>query len=61
MKDAPCSCTVWRARAGHQPWRRSMARRQGTSGALALQDITEVLPDAWPNDEFRRAIKRLAP
>jgi ADP-ribosyl-[dinitrogen reductase] hydrolase len=37
------------------------ARRQGTGGALALQDITEALPDAWPNGEFSRAIKRLAP
>jgi ADP-ribosyl-[dinitrogen reductase] hydrolase len=37
------------------------ARRQGTSGVLALQDIAEVLPDSWPNGEFRRAIKRLAP
>jgi len=37
------------------------ARRQGTSGLLALQDVTEVLPDAWPNSEFLEAIKRLAP
>jgi ADP-ribosylglycohydrolase len=37
------------------------ARRQGTSGLLALQDVTEVLPDSWPNSDFRKAIKRLAP
>jgi protein-tyrosine phosphatase len=37
------------------------ARRQGASGLLALQDVTEVLPDAWPNSEFLEAIKRLAP
>ena len=37
------------------------ARRQGISGELALQAITEVLPDAWPNADFRKAIGRLAP
>jgi ADP-ribosylglycohydrolase len=37
------------------------ARRQGTSGLLALRDVTGVLPDAWPNSDFRKAIKRLAP
>jgi protein-tyrosine phosphatase len=37
------------------------ARRQGTSGLVALQYITEVLPDAWPNSEFLEAIKPLAP
>jgi protein-tyrosine phosphatase len=37
------------------------ARRQGISGELALQAVTEVLPDAWPNIDFRKAIKRLAP
>jgi protein-tyrosine phosphatase len=37
------------------------AHRQGTSGLVALQYITEVLPDAWPNSEFLEAIKRLAP
>ena len=37
------------------------ARRQGTSGLLALRDVTEVLPDSWPNSDFREAIKRLAP
>jgi ADP-ribosylglycohydrolase/protein-tyrosine phosphatase len=37
------------------------ARRQGTSGLLALEDVTEVLPDSWPNNDFREAIKRLAP
>jgi protein-tyrosine phosphatase len=37
------------------------ARRQGTSGLVALQDITEVVSDAWPNSGFRKAIERLAP
>lgn len=37
------------------------ARREGTSGLQALQDIAKVLPDAWPNSDFREAIKRLAP
>jgi ADP-ribosyl-[dinitrogen reductase] hydrolase len=37
------------------------ARRQGISGLLALEDVTEVLPDSWPNSDFRKAIKRLAP
>ena len=37
------------------------ARRQGISGELALQAVTEVLPDAWPNRDFRKAIERLAP
>jgi hypothetical protein len=37
------------------------ARRQGTSGLLALQQITEVLPDARPNSDFQKAIQRLAP
>ncbi len=37
------------------------ARRQNISGVLALRDVTRVLPDAWPNYEFRHAIERLAP
>jgi ADP-ribosylglycohydrolase/protein-tyrosine phosphatase len=37
------------------------ARRQGISGLLALEDVTEVLPDSWPNSDLRKAIKRLAP
>ena len=37
------------------------ARKQGISGMLALQDITSALPGAWPNSDFRRAVKRLAP
>jgi ADP-ribosylglycohydrolase len=37
------------------------ARRQRISGMLALQDITSALPGAWPNSDFRRAVKRLAP
>jgi protein-tyrosine phosphatase len=36
------------------------ARRQGISGLLALEDVTRVLPDAWPNSDFRKAIERLA-
>jgi ADP-ribosyl-[dinitrogen reductase] hydrolase len=37
------------------------ARVQSISGTLALQDVTAVLPDAWPNSEFRRALEKLAP
>jgi ADP-ribosyl-[dinitrogen reductase] hydrolase len=37
------------------------ARRQGISGATALRDIAQVLPDTWPNSEFREAIERLSP
>jgi ADP-ribosyl-[dinitrogen reductase] hydrolase len=37
------------------------ARKQGISGMLALQNVTSVLPDAWPNSDFRKAVKRLAP
>jgi ADP-ribosyl-[dinitrogen reductase] hydrolase len=37
------------------------ARRQGMSGTLALEHVTLVLPTAWPNNDFRKAIKRLAP
>jgi hypothetical protein len=37
------------------------ARKQGISGLLALQDIASVLPDAWPNSDFQKALERLAP
>jgi ADP-ribosylglycohydrolase/protein-tyrosine phosphatase len=37
------------------------ARRQGISGLLALENVTAVLPDSWPNSDFRKAIKRLVP
>jgi ADP-ribosyl-[dinitrogen reductase] hydrolase len=37
------------------------AQRQGISGEQALREVTEVLPAAWPNSEFKKAIKRLAP
>ena len=37
------------------------AHRQDISGLLALEQVTEVLPDAWPNSYFEEAIKRLAP
>jgi ADP-ribosyl-[dinitrogen reductase] hydrolase len=37
------------------------ARKEGISGMLALQDVTAVLPNAWPNSDFRRALQRLAP
>jgi ADP-ribosyl-[dinitrogen reductase] hydrolase len=37
------------------------ARKQGTSGRLALQDINVVLRGAWPNRDFLEALKRLAP
>ena len=35
--------------------------RQGISGEAALREVTSVLPDAYPNSDFRRALKRLAP
>jgi ADP-ribosyl-[dinitrogen reductase] hydrolase len=37
------------------------ARRQGISGDIALQALAELLPDAWPNSDFRRALQALAP
>jgi ADP-ribosyl-[dinitrogen reductase] hydrolase len=37
------------------------ARRQGISGRTALRHVTLVLPDAYPNSDFRRAMNRLAP
>ena len=37
------------------------ARKQGISGVLALREITRVLPNAWPNSDFQKAIERLAP
>ena len=35
-------------------------RHESDQRYLALQAVTEVLPHAWPNDAFRKAIKRLA-
>jgi protein-tyrosine phosphatase len=37
------------------------ARCKGITIDEALSDIVEVLPQAWPNDEFRRALLRLHP
>jgi hypothetical protein len=37
------------------------ALKLAASGMLALQDIAKVLPDAWPNSDFRKALERLAP
>jgi protein-tyrosine phosphatase len=37
------------------------ARRRSISGMLALGEVTSVLPDALPNSDFRRALRRLAP
>jgi protein-tyrosine phosphatase len=37
------------------------ARKQGISGETALRDITSVLPDGYPNSDFRAALNRLAP
>jgi protein-tyrosine phosphatase len=37
------------------------ARKQGISGEAALREVTSVLPDAWPNSDFGKAVKRLAP
>ncbi len=37
------------------------ARRKGITIDEALHDVTAVLPDAWPNDEFAQALLRLHP
>jgi protein-tyrosine phosphatase len=37
------------------------ARRKSITIDEALNDIVEVLPQAWPNDEFRQALLRLHP
>jgi ADP-ribosyl-[dinitrogen reductase] hydrolase len=37
------------------------AQRQGISGEVALREVTSVLPYAYPNSGFRRALQRLAP
>jgi ADP-ribosylglycohydrolase/protein-tyrosine phosphatase len=37
------------------------ARKQGLGGTTALEEVSAMLPDAWLNDSFRRAIERLAP
>ena len=37
------------------------AHRQCISGEAALREVASVLPDAWPNNDFRKAITRLAP
>jgi ADP-ribosylglycohydrolase/protein-tyrosine phosphatase len=36
-------------------------RRNSITIDEALSDIVELLPYAWPNDEFRQALRRLAP
>lgn len=37
------------------------ALRRGISGETALQEVSLVLPNAYPNDDFRQALQRLAP
>jgi protein-tyrosine phosphatase len=37
------------------------AHRQGISGEAALREVTSVLPNAYPNSDFHRALKKLAP
>jgi ADP-ribosyl-[dinitrogen reductase] hydrolase len=37
------------------------AHKQDISGQAALQEVTSVLPDAYPNSDFRSALNRLAP
>ena len=37
------------------------ARRQGISGITALEEVSAVVPDAYPNSHFRRALEKLAP
>src|ERR1700742_3979333 len=34
------------------------AHRQGISGKAALRDVTSVLPNAYPNSDFHRALKK---
>jgi ADP-ribosyl-[dinitrogen reductase] hydrolase len=37
------------------------ARRKRISGEAALPDVISVLPDAYPDTDFRAALQRLAP
>jgi len=37
------------------------ARKNGMSGWAALDEVTAVLPDAYPNTDFHAALQRLAP
>ncbi|MGV0787573.1 ADP-ribosylglycohydrolase family protein [Mycolicibacterium sp. XJ2] len=37
------------------------ARKRHVSGEAALHEVTVVLPDAHPNNDFRRVLQRLAP
>ncbi len=37
------------------------ARKRSISGEAALREVTSVLPDAYPNSDFRQALQRLAP
>ncbi|MGO8940740.1 MAG: ADP-ribosylglycohydrolase family protein [Mycobacterium sp.] len=37
------------------------ARKEGISGETALRHVMSVLPDAYPNSDFHRALDRLAP
>jgi ADP-ribosyl-[dinitrogen reductase] hydrolase len=37
------------------------ARKQRISGKAALREVASVLPDAYPNSDFRRALQKLAP
>jgi protein-tyrosine phosphatase len=37
------------------------ARKIGINGKAALQEVISVLPDAYPNGDFRGALQRLAP
>ena len=37
------------------------ARKDGISGWAALDEVTAVLPDAYPNTDFQAALQRLAP
>ena len=37
------------------------ARGQGISGEAALREVTSVLPNAYPNSDFHRALQRLTP
>jgi ADP-ribosylglycohydrolase len=37
------------------------ARKLGTSGEAALREVSSVLPNAYPNSDFRLALQRLAP
>jgi ADP-ribosyl-[dinitrogen reductase] hydrolase len=60
MKEERCFCNCVACRSRTRTVAALYgARKQGISGMLALQDVSGVLPDAWPNSHFLNATKRL--